>query len=720
MDMRVSRIDAGSLRPLKRGALPAVMLALLCTADLPAASPGSTAPAAAPSASDATMLPLLPPRRRAEQQALRAAVAAHPELLRPEPAGMHAAAVALALYPDGRMAASNLRFAEPPMSPGGLLVAASPQRRAMLEWLQSLLPGDGEAPATAEWARGTAVGNGRLGADVTLYFARVPDNFDPRRSDARVRSIVSRLHRDLLFTGDDTRNRLTVLLDGDGALIARHIDRIPRVQATQAGPQVPVAQRAQALASRLQVDMAQIGLMGRTRVQDGGELYVVEYAWQREAGGSAPQVLQPLPPAEAIDSAVAQALVARHFPAASTPSTAAGSAGSVAPAIVLSMDGEVLRTGSVPLVNGGLPVAALQQPLLQQLRIADVLVQALPGTGGRMRDALFVWYAGEPPTGPAPEAAAPADGRTAPRPAAWPVQATASQPPRAARGDAMAAADVPQQALQSLLRAHPDILDSANRGGWYSGAVLLRADGSLFRSALRFAPDRAQAMRDILDQRYIPDSATAGFASATARAKREPQLLLKRPGDGVGAGRTLQNHLVVQYAVLPADHDEQRTPLKVWESVAARHAALLLPRDAPVANRVTVLLAEDGSIAREYVEVGTPEQMRTAAADFAALGLAAGDIGVRGEMTLGRNDYQEVDAAPDDQQMLRAALWSALGKRDELIVHYAWPRRPGEAAAAYPAASGRRGAANFAADGTGVSGLRAIAAEALAADGDTD
>src|SRR5690606_33153763 len=113
--------------------------------------------------------------------------------------------------------------------------------------------------------------------------------------------------------------------------------------------------------------------------------------------------------------------------------------------------------------------------------------------------------------------------------------------------------------------------------------------------------------------------------------------------------------------------------------VADRHAELLLPRDGAIANRVTLLLAEDGSIAREKVEVGTRAQLLASAPDFSALGVDPQDIGARGVMTLTRTDYSEVDAAPMDQQMLRAALWSALGVRDELQVHYAWMRRPGEA-----------------------------------------
>lgn len=273
-------------------------------------------------------------------------------------------------------------------------------------------------------------------------------------------------------------------------------------------------------------------------------------------------------------------------------------------------------------------------------------------------------------------------------------------------------ADPAARALQAVLRAHPELLESPHRNGWYSAAVLLRADGSLLRSGLRFAAGRAQAIRDILDQRYIPESATPGFGSAAMRPVSQPLLQLKRPGEQVGEGRVLQNYLAIQYGVLPAGYDESRALLKVWEAVAQRHAELLLPRDGMIANRVTVLLAEDGSIARERVEVGTRTQLLASAPDFTALGVTPQDLGVRGVMTLARNDYSEVDTAPMDQQMLRAALWSAMGVRDELQVHYAWMRRPGEAAAPTVTPTppglvdGRR-------DVNAVQSLRSAAAQAL-------
>lgn len=327
-------------------------------------------------------LRLLSPTRHAGQQALHAAVAAHPALLEPG-AVTPATQVALALYPDGRVAASSLRIdtRRPPLTP-----------QAIEEWIRSVLPPGSDAWSMSAWPRGTVIGEARLATDLTLYFGRVPANFDANRSDARVRRLVSRYHRDLLYTGDDTRHRLTVLLDAEGNLLARHVDRIARSSLAQPATAVPVGAWAGEVAARLQVDAAQIGLMGTTTVQDGGELYVVVYAWQRRPGEPGPQVLEPLPPRIPLDPVTAQALVDQHFPAAAAGGKPAGET----PAIVLSMDGEVIRTGSVTLKHGGLTAASLQQPALKGLRIAELLVHPVRDADGRQRDALFVWQSDEP------------------------------------------------------------------------------------------------------------------------------------------------------------------------------------------------------------------------------------------------------------------------------------------------------------------------------------
>lgn len=273
------------------------------------------------------------------------------------------------------------------------------------------------------------------------------------------------------------------------------------------------------------------------------------------------------------------------------------------------------------------------------------------------------------------------------------VQPAAQPPASQTTGDASAMrpatppldldnpAAVAERAIAALVAAHPQLVAGNPRGGWYSGAVVLRADGSVFRTALRHADDRAQAIRDILDLRYIPASTLARPVPRMPGAQaRQIPMEARGPGDQVADDKTLRDNLIFQYAVLPPGTDERRTLLAVWDAVLARHEALLLPRDASLANRLTILLTDDGRIARERVEVGPREQMLGGTPDFGALGIRAGDIGVRGTITLTRNDYSDADAAPAEQQVIRAALASALRVQDELVVHYAWPRREGEPA----------------------------------------
>lgn len=276
------------------------------------------------------------------------------------------------------------------------------------------------------------------------------------------------------------------------------------------------------------------------------------------------------------------------------------------------------------------------------------------------------------------------------------VTVVAAQPAVAPSAMSMAAAATPlpqpaipaldtenaaEFAFAALLRTHPELMAGQSRKGWYSAALVLRPDGSVFRSALRYADDRPGAYRNLLDLRYLPAiTLDPRNVARPAAGGSQTAIQLRRAGDVAPDGRVLSNDLIFLYGVLPPGYDEQRSLLPVWEGVLARHSELLLPREATFANRVTVLMGEDGRIAREAVEVGMREDILRRAPDFAQLGIREEDIGVRGTTTLTRNDYAEVDDAPVDQQLLRAALWSALGVRDELVVHYAWPRRRGEPA----------------------------------------
>lgn len=325
-------------------------------------------------------LRLLPPRRWIAYTALQAAILTHPELLEPHVPG-EMALVGLALRPDGSVAASELRW----IPEGNPVPARFPPRPES----EGLLPEEGDAPSSASWVRGARAGTGQqLGVALRLYFTRVPGNFDVRRSASRVRSIVSRYNRDLLFTGDNTYSRLTVLLDADGRLLNQHVDRVARDRIAGAPTdRRQVQAMASQVAQRLGIDVAQIGLLGTTAVRDGAARYLVDYAWQRGRDEQAPHVLAPLASGPRIDAAVARKLLDRHFPA-SGGSDAAGT-----PTVVLTADGEVLRTGLAPLKSGGLTQAALRGPLLADLRVEDLWLQRFEDAGGGSSQALFIWQA---------------------------------------------------------------------------------------------------------------------------------------------------------------------------------------------------------------------------------------------------------------------------------------------------------------------------------------
>lgn len=396
-------------------------LALVCAGGWGGAAIAQESPATAtvnPAASGGEAR-LLSPAQWRRQQLLRVAVERYPQLLDGHP-NASVAVLALALRPDGSIAVGEIGFAGSPESIVNLpdilvnlqgqgpvvLQGLNPANAARVSSLQQsmtavLEDAGGTAVQMEGWARGAATPQGRpLAIDLSLYHTRVPADFDAGRSATRVRGIVRRHHTDLLYTGDNTRNRLTVLLDAQGGLLNRHVDRVawahdPPTSASAAG----VMAQARELALRLGVDVSQVGLLGNTVVREGGEWYHVAYAWQRQPGESGPHMLQAPPPAPQLDLAAAEAIVRQHLPASAAGSVPAGRTA----AVVLSATGEVLRAGYVPMQNGGLARQALEEPLLAGMRVQEVLLHPVGQGSGGTRTVLFVW-----------EAAAPADSRSMP------------------------------------------------------------------------------------------------------------------------------------------------------------------------------------------------------------------------------------------------------------------------------------------------------------------
>lgn len=383
-----------------------ISLALLWSGGSGAAAVAQQAPAAdrINVTSASSTAPLLSPAQWRRQQLLRATVAHYPQLLDGH-ANASVAEVGLALRPDGSIALGEIGFAG--SAPG--VVNLSGQGLIVMQAIVGVLRDTSGTDVLMEsWEAGAPTPQGRpLAINLNLYHTRVPADFDAGRSATRVRGIVRRHHTDLLYTGDNTRNRLTVLLDEDGSLLNRHVDRVEWAY----DPPAPVGAtevmaRARELAQRLRIDVTQVGLLGHTVVREGGEWYHVAYAWQRRPGESEPQAMQPLPPLPPqLDLAAAEAIVRQHFAAAASPAEA-----SKTPAVVLSAAGEVLRTGYVPMQNGGLTRQGLQDPLLAGARVQDVLLHPVGQGSGAARPVLFVWEAAREPDARSVPAVVPVQG----------------------------------------------------------------------------------------------------------------------------------------------------------------------------------------------------------------------------------------------------------------------------------------------------------------------
>ena len=161
-------------------------------------------------------------------------------------------------------------------------------------------------------------------------------------------------------------------------------------------------------------------------------------------------------------------------------------------------------------------------------------------------------------------------------------------------------------------------------------------------------------------------------------------------------GRSLSADVRLQLGVISDSFDVTRSKARVLATVRQRHAALALPATGNEWNRLTVLLAEDGSIQREAVEKRSrqsltqnplPFPMQGGEADLAnrnteylirdiarSLALNADQIGEVGVTTLAEGDSVVVADESGNIQLK--------DNRRVLIVAYAWPRREGEPAPA--------------------------------------
>lgn len=241
----------------------------------------------------------------------------------------------------------------------------------------------------------------------------------------------------------------------------------------------------------------------------------------------------------------------------------------------------------------------------------------------------------------------------------------------------------------------PQIVDGPERGGVFIVAIALQADGSVVASDMRYIErHELSGLNEIqreLNELLPVDSrqVLAGFESTQRKAA-------VIPGD-----RVLKGEVRLIARRVASNWDEKRDSGIVRRAVLANHPDLFLPMSGDHINQLTLVMAEDGTIARHKVQPlaieqlgsGTrirggcgalrpgvpPEILATAIAELAALGVEPEHAGLVGTLRI---------TLPPDQAQLQGGRTigadgiargqpAALGM-PSLNVCYVWPRRPGE------------------------------------------
>lgn len=273
-------------------------------------------------------LPLFLPRPRVitaatQELALQRAVERHPELVEgPETDSLFH--MLLVMRRDGSVINSIARLAPPSQS------------RAVMEELRRLMPsirttGAAETVGAASisgarWNKHTALPDGRaLRTDVWYELGVFANDFDPARgadrSSQKVEQLVRARYADLLLPSDAPEvNQLTLLLTEDGQIEREKVERVAVAERPNAMPmpelprtaadtmkllETMVARQAERVASRLDIAVERIGMIGDLTVRDGMQAVTedangnlipygqsrqlrVLYAWPRRADESGP------------------------------------------------------------------------------------------------------------------------------------------------------------------------------------------------------------------------------------------------------------------------------------------------------------------------------------------------------------------------------------------------------------------------------------------------
>jgi hypothetical protein len=228
-------------------------------------------------------------------------------------------------------------------------------------------------------------------------------------------------------------------------------------------------------------------------------------------------------------------------------------------------------------------------------------------------------------------------------------------------------------ALQKLVQRHPELVEGPDLEGrsYFQAAMAMRPDGDVLSSAVRIPSGSNAYELDYELYRTMPTDAGKTLISNPPKHTVVPD------------GRSLRANLNFRIVVVPAGYNAARSTNRVRELVGNRYNHLLLPSSGNVLNRLTILLAPDGTILKESVELERQEITRTppraddpkdvarVAEDMAnRLGTDASEIGLMGSTFIDDGTIKLVDNGTpggfvDD-------------RRRQLMISYAWKRGSSE------------------------------------------
>jgi hypothetical protein len=353
------------------------------------------------------LLPLLPApvhfnRGQRDAQiamALRKAADQHPELVE-GPDMEQSFAVAVAIREDGRLISSAVE-----------LVPNREELVNVIAKIERTLPTDGGGSTSLWRSIHSLLDDGRmLRADVLLRVSIVSNDYDVTRSNVRVLQILGDKYADQMQPANSLEmKRLTVFLSDDGRILREKIDAQPAPQKPLMGGDTNDAiYLAQSIADRLGMDVAQIGLVGSTTLEDGSRAAVlgsdgnykpdeshrilrVYYAWPRWNTESGPSFMQSgsASTQSSFDDSAAIRIVEREIPDAFTRKDPAAGR----PTVVLTAKGEVIRAGWVNFQdNNGRPMdTILQEQLVPGVTTTSFLTTRLRNNLGDTVNAWFAW-----------------------------------------------------------------------------------------------------------------------------------------------------------------------------------------------------------------------------------------------------------------------------------------------------------------------------------------